>query len=71
MRKRIVTYEKQLDRNGGFLEIVLEFEKSNQIFVFYVLIGKLYSSQETNKGNKKKNQSEIKRSNRVWEINNY
>ena len=30
MRKRIVTYEKQLERNGGFTEIVLEFEKIQQ-----------------------------------------
>ena len=61
MRKRIVTYEKQLDRNGGFTEIVLEFEKSNRDICFYVLVGKLCSSQETNKGNKKKINNEIKK----------
>ena len=54
MRKRIVTYEKQLYSNGGFTEIVLEFEKSNQRFVFSDLVGILYSSQEINKRNKKK-----------------
>ena len=41
MRKRIVTYEKQLDSNGGFTEIVLEFEKSKPEICFYVLVGKL------------------------------
>ena len=72
MRKRIVTYEKRLDRNGRFTEIVLEFEKSNQRFVFSDLVGILYSSQEINKRNKKKiDDNEINRSSRVWEINNY
>ena len=54
MRKRIVTYEKQLDSYGRFTEIVLELEKSNQNFVFSDLVGILYSSQEINKRNKKK-----------------
>jgi len=50
MRKRIVTYEKQLDRNGGFTEIVLEFEKSNQRFVFMLQLGTIQVLRQQRSG---------------------